>query len=187
MVANTHGGNGSGPLITQNDLNTSGANSIRLNPISVQGINGVTISNNNMGNISDANAEQPVGIVLASGTDNANVTGNVVNGITSTSATSSGGAEGILVSVGANPTSINVSNNTISALTAAGPSNVPTGGTFGLASFSPNVTLNNNNISSISSSGAVNIYGIVLSGANNSTISGNTVSTMSSTANIPFG
>jgi hypothetical protein len=39
----------------------------------------------------------------------------------------------------------------------------------------------------ISSSGAVNIYGIVLSGANNSTISGNTVSTMSSTANIPFG
>ena len=49
------------------------------------------------------------------------------------------------------------------------------------------VTFNNNSISSISSSGAVNIYGIVLSGANNSTISGNTVSTMSSTANVPFG
>ena len=57
MVANPNGANGSGTLITQNDLNTSGANSIRLNPISVQGINGVTISNNNIGNISDANAE----------------------------------------------------------------------------------------------------------------------------------
>ena len=44
-------GNGSGTLITQNDLNTAGANSIRLVGIYAQGLDGVTISNNNIGNI----------------------------------------------------------------------------------------------------------------------------------------
>jgi hypothetical protein len=183
-VAATSGTNGSGTLITQNDLNTAGANSIRLNPIAVQGTNGVTITNNNMGNISDANAEVPVGILLATGVDNAVVTGNTISGITTTNTTSSAAVSGVLVSVGANSTSINVSNNTISTLTSSGTAL----SFYAIGSFSPNCTFSNNIISGLTNTGASTHWGIVISGASGSIISGNTISGMSSsTAGVPVG
>ena len=40
--------------ITGNDLNTSGANSIRLVGVYAQGVNGLTVSNNNIGNFESA-------------------------------------------------------------------------------------------------------------------------------------
>ncbi len=167
------GTNGSGLLITGNSLNTAGANSIRLNPIFVAGANGVTVSNNALGNISDANAEVPVGIQLSTGTDNATVSGNTITSIVSTNATSSGTASGILVS-SATATSISVSNNTISTLTSAGTALA----FYGIGSFSPNVTISNNSISGMTQTGATSAWGIVLVGVTNNTVSGNTVSAM---------
>ncbi len=172
--ATISGTNGSGLLITGNSLNTAGANSIRLNPIFVAGANGVTISNNTIGNISDSAAEVPVGILLSTGTDNATVTGNTISSIVSTNTSSTGSASGILVSVGASSTSIVVSNNTISTLASAGTSV----SFYGIASFSPNVTISGNTISGMTQTGATAAFGIVLAGVTNNSVTGNTVSAM---------
>ena len=182
-VASPTGTNGSGTLITQNDLNTAGANSIRLNPIGVQGVNGITISNNNIGNISDANAEVPTGIQLFAATDNATVSGNTISGMTSTG-TASAGLMGIYVSAGTNVTSITVNNNTINTFATSGTFVT----TAGIRCDSPNTNITNNNISGISNTGATTVWGILGVGMANSTISGNTVSTMScTTTGIPIG
>jgi concanavalin A-like lectin/glucanase superfamily protein/Calx-beta domain-containing protein len=173
-VASVTGTNGSGLLITGNALNTAGANSIRLNPIAVQGVNGVTVSNNNLGNISNANAEVPLGILLAAGTDNAVVTGNLISSIVSTSTSASASVSGILVSAGAASTSIAVSSNNISTLTSAGTA--PS--FYAIGSFSPNVAISNNTISGMTQTGAASGFGIVLVGANNNSINGNSVSAM---------
>ncbi len=169
-------------------MNTAGANSIRLNPIAVQGTNGVTITNNNMGNISDANAEIPLGIFLAAGTDNATVTGNTISSIVTTNTTSTASVEGILVSAGANTTSINVSNNTLSTFTSSGTA---AGNFYVIGSFSPNTTVSNNMISGLTNSASsVTFWGIALAGASNSLVSGNSVSNMNSTATtsgVPLG
>ena len=182
------GTNGSGLLITGNSLNTAGANSIRLNPIVVQGVNGVTISNNTIGNISDANAEIPVGILLSTGTDNAVVSGNTITGIVTTSTSTSASVEGILVSVGAASTNINVSGNTISTLTSSGTA---PGNFYAIGSFSPNTTIANNTISGLTNSASgVTFWGIALAGASNSTVVGNNISAMNSTnatGGKPFG
>ena len=50
FLATIAAGNGSGTLVTGNDLNTSGANAIRLVGLYAQGVDGITISNNNIGN-----------------------------------------------------------------------------------------------------------------------------------------
>ena len=62
-------GNGSGTLFTGNDLNTAGANSMRLVGLYAQGVDGVTISNNNIANMSNSLAESPRAIWLATGTN----------------------------------------------------------------------------------------------------------------------
>ena len=164
-------GNGSGMLITGNDMSTSGANAIRLMGIYTQGVDGVTITNNQIGNIANANAESPKGIWLATGTNSATVSGNTISNMSLTN-TGAYALTGIYVNPGATATSINVSNNTISNLSNSGT----TAAFAGILSFSPNTNVTNNTITGITQIGAAGFWGIVQSGAVNSNCSGNTVS-----------
>ncbi len=164
-------GNGSGTLITENDLNVAGTNSIRLGGVYVQGLSGVTVSNNNIGNILNANLESPKGIWFATGTNSGTISGN---NITSISLTNTGAAAltGIYIAPGSTATSISVTNNTVSTLLNSG-----TAATFaGIYTSSPNTNVTNNNVSGITQFGAAAYWGIYQTAAVNSSCSNNTVS-----------
>jgi hypothetical protein len=156
-IAAVAAGNGTGLLVTGNDLNTAGANSIRLCAIYVQGIDGATISNNNIGNIANTvDASNLTGIWFATGTTNSTISGNTINLMDGTST----GPRGIAVSTGLSNSSINVLGNTITGLTTAS-SQVP----YGIYVFSTTtgVTVRNNKVGTLLNSntggyGARGIY-----------------------------
>jgi len=164
------GTNGSGLLITGNDMNTVGADALRIAGIYVQGVNGAIISNNNIGNITNSNAENPRGIWLATGTDNAVVSGNQIQNISLTN-TGAFASSGIVISTGATTTNIVVNNNTIS--------NLSNSGTLlnfaGILCFAPNTDITNNTISGLTQNAAAAFWGLVASGALDCIISGNTI------------
>ncbi|MCX6249352.1 MAG: hypothetical protein NTX61_01230 [Bacteroidetes bacterium] len=107
-------GNGSGLHVTGNDLNTPGTNSIRRIGVYFQGIDGGTISNNNIGNISSALSVHP--IYLATSTVNTTVSGNTISSVT----TSSTFMDGIFVYSNVTNSNISITGNTITGLTCAG-------------------------------------------------------------------
>ena len=164
-------GNGSGLLITGNDMNTAGANSIRLVGVYVQGVDGATVSNNNIGNIVNANAESPKAIWFATATNSGSISGNNITNVSLTN-TGAYAPSGIYVSSGATATNINIFNNTVQTLSCSG-----TLASFaGIISTSPNTSINNNVVSGMTQLGATVFWGIIQSGASYSTMSGNTVS-----------
>lgn len=177
-------GNGSGSLVTGNDLNTAGANSIRLIGVYMQGVDGATVSNNNIGNMSNTNAELTRAIMYASGTYSGTISGNTISNMACTSVSSSASVSGIYINPGSLVTGINVSGNTISTM-----SNTGTLANFtGIMSFSPNTSVNNNIVSGMTQNGAVGFWGIVQVGAVNSSCSGNTVSGLTTaTTGVPNG
>lgn len=146
-------GNGSGLLINGNDINGSGANAVVKYGIQITGVDGVTVSNNNIANITSS-TEFIRGIYFVTGTNSGSIAGNSISSLSSTG--SGNGCNGIQTS-STTATSIVISNNTISGLSVAG-----TTGVSGISSGSPNVTINNNKISDIksttASSGARGIY-----------------------------
>jgi hypothetical protein len=176
-------GNGSGLLITGNDMSTAGANSIRLIGVYVQGVDGATISNNQIGNIVNANAESPKGIWLATGTNSATISGNTFSNLSLTN-TGAYALTGIYINPGVTATNISVTNNTISTLSNSGTSLA----FAGILSFSPNTSITNNTVTGLTQIGAAGFWGIVQSGAVNSSCSGNTVSAINtSTTGVPYG
>ena len=108
-------GNGSGLLITGNDLNTSGANSVRLVGVYVQGVDGATVSNNNIGNFTTLDASNITGTWFATGTINSNITNNTYGPINSTT----GAPRGIVVSSAVPNANISISGNTVTGLTTS--------------------------------------------------------------------
>ena len=117
---NTAANNGDGLLIDGNLLNSSGGNSIRLIGVYVAGVDGnSTISNNAIGNISNANGESVNGIWLYNGTNKANVTGNTISGVAST-VSGTYAAMGILLNTGGTTSTVNVNNNNISGISSVG-------------------------------------------------------------------
>lgn len=164
------GTNGSGLLITGNDMNSVGADALRLAGIYVQGVNGATISNNNIGNITNSNAENPRGIWLATGTNNAVVSGNQIQNISLTN-TGANASSGIVISTGATTTNIVVNNNTISNLSNSGSLL----NFAGILCFAPNTDITNNTISGMTQNAAFAFWGLVSSGALDCDISGNTI------------
>lgn len=115
-IAAVSAGNGNALLITQNDLNTSGANSIRLVGIYMQGVDGGTISNNNVGNMANAAETTNIsGIFVAAGSTNYTITGNNINSIAGTA----GQPVGIRLANGNASSGANVSDNIITAITSA--------------------------------------------------------------------
>jgi hypothetical protein len=138
-------GNGNNTIVTGNDLNSSGTNAIRLVGVYMQGLNGATISNNNIGNFETASAEFDRAIWLATGTTNTTVSGNTISGL-NYSGTSSYAPIGINVSPGVTSANVTVSGNTITNLTSSG-----TGTTMGIFSYSAasGITFSKNKVSNI--------------------------------------
>ncbi|MGB4937274.1 MAG: T9SS type A sorting domain-containing protein [Ferruginibacter sp.] len=176
-------GNGSATIFTANDLNTAGANSIRLVGIYAQGIDGVTVSNNNISNIANANGESPKGIFLATGTNSATVSGNSITNLSLTN-TGAFALTGIYVNPGASATAITINNNTVSTLANSGT----TAAFAGILTFSPNTNITNNTVSGLTQNAAIGFWGIVQSGAVNSNMTGNMVTGLTTaTTGVPNG
>lgn len=131
--------------ITGNDLNTTGANAIRLVGIYVQGVKGITASNNNIGNFESASAEFDRAIWLATATTDATISGNNISGMAYTG-TSSYAPIGLNISSGVANSNIIVTDNTVSGLTSSG-----SGTTMGIFLYSAMsvVTVSKNKVSNI--------------------------------------
>ena len=138
-------GNGNNTLVTDNDLNSTGANSLRLVGVYVQGATGVTVSDNNIGNFDGASAEFDRAIWLATATTNTTISGNVISGLRYTG-TSSYAPIGINISSGVTSSNINITDNTVTDLSSSG-----TGTTMGIFSYSAmsGVTYSRNKVSNI--------------------------------------
>ncbi len=145
-IATVAAGNGSGLNISNNDLSTSGANSIRLVGIYAQGVDGATIQNNLVGNIANtADASNLTGIWLATGTVNTAVANNTIGPISGTSA----GPRGILVSSGVANAGVTIAGNTVSGLST--PSSGTATGIY-LLGATAGVDISGNSVSNIKNS-----------------------------------
>ncbi|MBK9984663.1 MAG: hypothetical protein IPP15_20250 [Saprospiraceae bacterium] len=167
--------NGSNLTYTQNTVNTSGANAIRNVGLYMQGVNGATVSNNTIGNFSNTDGENDIGIWLATGTINATVSNNTVAtvGYTGTSAFA---PIGINITSGTAATNNNITGNSVSDISTNGSSQVRgisvTGATTG------DLTIQKNNVQGIinTNTGTFGAYGIDISGGNNVVVKNNFVS-----------
>jgi len=160
-IATVATGNGNNLLITGNDMTTSGTNSIRLVGVYVQGVDGATVSNNTIGNISNANAETPIGITFATGSVNGTISGNTISSIAYT-----GGSTyypvGIAIATGVSSSNIVVTGNTITGLTTSGTNTTNGSGTTGILvnGATSGVNILKNKISNIKNSSASTGYGV---------------------------
>jgi len=112
-------GNGSGLLITENSLNSSGINSIALCGIYIQGADGATVSKNTVGNFDGTGSQDDAGIWFATGTVNSTIEANIINTLNYTG-TGGYGAHGIKVSTGVTNCNVVVKNNFISNISGDG-------------------------------------------------------------------
>jgi hypothetical protein len=136
-------GNGNGLFITGNDLNATSTNALTYTGIFVQGVDGATVSNNNIANITSSTVS-PNGVVFNTGTNSGNISGNTISSLSVTGTTGGFAPVGIYLGSGTTATTISVSNNTISGLTSSN-----TGMTCGIYTTSVNHTIFNNKISNI--------------------------------------
>ncbi|MBK9486138.1 MAG: right-handed parallel beta-helix repeat-containing protein [Chitinophagaceae bacterium] len=120
-VAVPFAGNGSGLNITGNAINTSGANAIRLVGVYVQGVDGATVSGNDIGNFETISGEVDRGIWFATSTTNSVIEKNNIHDLQYTGV-GGYGAKGISVSTGLAAANITIKNNMISGITGDGDS-----------------------------------------------------------------
>lgn len=169
-------GNGSGLLITQNKLDTSGANALRNVGVYVQGADGATVSNNTVGNFNATDGESDTGIWFASGTVNSTISGNTVTTLGYTG-TSTFPTYGIRDSSSAVASGNNITQNTISSITSNG---TPTSGpaAIGIDNLSGGTIIQRNNVQSViaTNTGTYGATGINVSGGNNVVLRNNFVS-----------
>lgn len=131
--------------VTGNSLNSAGANAIRLVGIYAQGVDGLTVSNNMLGNFETTSPEFDRAIWFATATKNSSISGNTISGLAYTG-TSSYAPIGINVSTGIANSNITISNNTVTNFTTSG-----TGTTMGMFLYSAmsTVTVSGNKVSDI--------------------------------------
>jgi len=122
-------GNGSGLNITSNIINTSGADAIRYTGVYVQGVDGATISGNDIGNFETAFGEVDLGIWIAAATSNTVIEKNNIHDIRYTG-TGGYAGKGITISTGLAAANINVRNNMIYGITGDGDSYSSFGATY---------------------------------------------------------
>jgi len=129
-------------VVENNILDNSGADALRLVGIYGQGVNGLTIRNNQIGNFETTSPEFDRGIWLATATTNATVSGNNVHDIAYTG-TSSYAPIGINISPGVTNANVRVTGNTVSGLRSGG-----SGTTMGMFIYSAmsGVTIDANQI-----------------------------------------
>ncbi|WP_118949712.1 T9SS type A sorting domain-containing protein [Taibaiella helva] len=145
LYATAAPGNGNNTLVTENNLDATGTDALRLVGIYGQGLTGLTISDNTIGNFDPASAEFDRAIWLATGTINTTISGNTITGL-NYSGTSSYAPIGINVSSGVTNASITVSDNIVSNLSSSG-----TGTAMGMFLYSAmsGVTVKANKVSNI--------------------------------------
>ncbi len=156
-------GNGSGMVMTGNTLNSTGADAIRLVGLYAQGVDGVSITNNTLGNFEAATAENDRGIWLATATKNATVANNTISALNYTG-TAANNPVGIAVSIGILNGNISITNNTISGLVSTGASSLTALAGIWVFGATEGVMINRNRISNIknNSTGGWSANGIVL-------------------------
>lgn len=118
-IAVVQAGNGSGLRIDSNLLNKSGANSIAFTGIYVQGVDGATVSGNNIGNFDGTSAQDDNGIWFATGTVNSTINRNNITNLAYTG-TSGYGGHGIYITTGLATSGIKVINNMIAGMSGDG-------------------------------------------------------------------
>ena len=182
LFAATAAGNGANTLVTGNDLSASGADAIRLGGIYVQGADGVTVSNNTIGNFETTMAEIKRGVWFATATVNSSIISNTITNLGYTG-TSTGGAAGVTVTAGNTGASatanIIVRGNTISNFNSSGTGTVFAG--IYAAAATTGVTIDNNKINGIKNTntlgyGAQGIYLAATSLTSNTLVANNVVS-----------
>jgi trimeric autotransporter adhesin len=138
-------GNGTGLLISGNDFTEAGTNSVRLVAIYVQGVDGATVVDNNIGNFLSTFAELNRGVWFATGTRNSMIKNNTVTNQVTT-ATGAGAPIGFSVSAAVPDANIIIEDNIISGLVTAG-----TGTASGIYVFSTTsgVVVQRNSISNV--------------------------------------
>ena len=171
---------GSNLTYTQNTLNSTGATAIRDVGLYMQGVNGATVSQNTVANIDKVDNENDVGIWLATGTINANVTGNTVSGIGYTG-TGAFGAIGINVTSAVAGTNNVVSGNSVTDIASNGNATGSLARGIVVAGATSDLTIERNNVSGVinTSTGTFPAYGMDISGGNNVVVRNNFVSNVS--------
>lgn len=118
-VAVVSAGNGNGLNISGNDLSATGANAISYTGIYAEGVDGVTVYNNTIGNFDGSNDENDKCIWIANSTKNATVSSNRINNL-AYAGTGGYGCHGIYVSTETVAANVLVVNNAIANLTGDG-------------------------------------------------------------------
>lgn len=188
MIATSVVGNGSGSVITKNDLSTIGENSNRLMGIYLGGTDGVTVSNNKIGNFDTANNESKRGMWLAVGTMNTTVSDNIIENI-GVNSIAGGSATGIQIFTNAGAGSAASANkilrNKITNLFSSGLNSSVTGISLGGSTVGTVIsqnTINNLLNTKAGSSAGLGAEGITLNTgtASNTLVSNNFISKVSS-------
>lgn len=183
LFAATAAGNGANTLVTGNDISASGADANRLGGIYVQGADGVTVSNNTLGNFETTNAEIKRGIWFATATVNSSIISNTITNLGYTG-TGAGGASGITITSGSTGASaaanIIVRGNTISNFNSSGTGAL-FAGIYAGGTLTTGMTITNNKITGIKNTntsgyGAQGIYLATTSLTSNTLVANNIVS-----------
>ncbi|MCW1960650.1 T9SS type A sorting domain-containing protein [Chryseobacterium viscerum] len=183
LFAATAAGNGGNTLVTGNDINASGTDANRLGGVYVQGADGVTVSNNTLGNFETTNAEIKRGIWFATATVNSSIISNTITNLGYTG-TGAGGASGITVTSGNTGASaaanIIIKGNTISNFTSSGTGTL-FAGIYAGGTLTNGMTITNNKITgikntNISGYGAQGIYLATTNLTSNTLVANNIVS-----------
>lgn len=182
LFAATAAGNGANTLVTGNDISASGADANRLGGVYVQGADGVTVSNNIIGNFETASTEIKRGVWFATATVNSSIISNTITNIGYTG-TSTGGASGITVTSGNTGASavanIIIRGNTISNFTSSGTGTL-FAGIYAGGTLTAGVTIDNNKVNGIKNTniggyGAQGIYLATTNLTSNTLVSNNIV------------
>ncbi len=147
-------------LITGNNFNATGANAIRYVGVYTQGVNGLTVSNNNLANFETASTEFDRAIWIGTAVKNAIVSGNNISNLSYTG-TGASSPIGINVNPGITNSNVSITNNTITNLSSAG-TYLPMG--IFLFAATSGIDINKNKISNIknTNTGGYGAAGIVL-------------------------
>lgn len=115
----TAAGNGNGCVYRGNTINSTGANSVRLVGIYVQGADGALVTGNDIGNFDGTSAEDDKGVWFATGTVNSTISANSIHDLVYTG-TGGYGGQGAYISSGVTGCNNTVVNNMIANISGDG-------------------------------------------------------------------
>jgi gliding motility-associated-like protein len=160
LTATVNANNGINTLITGNDLNDVGANGIAGNGVVVRGVDGMTISNNNIANFVGADSIAGLGIWIDANTKNTTLINNNISNLVHTGFLYNYAPTGIYITTTVGNANIKVVGNNITGLKSTG-SFYPAG--ISLNASGGGITMAYNKISNIKNTnsigyGAAGIY-----------------------------